>query len=255
MPRTTNLYTVKELAGLAGVTVRTLHHYDRVGLLRPTKRTDAGYRKYGETDLLRLQQVLFYRELGFPLKEIRRVLDSPDFETIAALRRHRSALEERGRDVVRLIHTIDRTLERLTMNDDTVTDAELYEGFSPEELGAMEREVDEKYDPALVAESRRRVRAMTKGEWSALRAEDGEVCRALAALVGSDPATPEVQSLIARHHAWIEKFYPCNALIYHGLAVGYASDARFRAHYDRYREGLADFLSQGMKIFAESLPE
>lgn len=247
------MYTVKELAALAGVTVRTLHHYDRIGVLRPTSRTDAGYRQYGESDVLRLQQVLFYRELGFALNDIRRILEDPAFDTVVALREHRKALEARSRDINRLVQTIDRTLEKLTMHDETVTDAELYEGFAPEEVEAMKREVDAKYDPKVVAESRRRVREMTKGEWAAMKQEGDAVCRELAARIGEDPASAEVQALVARHHAWIEKFYSCGAQMYRGLGEMYVADPRFRGYYESYGEGLAEFLRAGMDVYAERL--
>jgi len=254
MKRMSSYYSVKEFAALARVTVRTLHHYDRIGLLRPTARTDAGYRRYSSDDALRLQQVLFYRELGFPLEEIRRILDAPAFDGVAALREHRKALAARGQTIEQLIRTIDRTLEGLTMKNETVTDGDLYAGFTPEDVEEMEREVDARYDPEIVAESRRRVRNMTKREWSSMKDESDDVCRELARLLDRDPASPDVQAVIARHHAGIERFFTCSANTYRGLGELYVSDPRFRAQYDRYADGLADFLSRGMAIYAETLP-
>ncbi|MFN2140328.1 MAG: MerR family transcriptional regulator, partial [Candidatus Promineifilaceae bacterium] len=121
-------YTVSQLAKLAGVSVRTLHHYDEIGLLVPAARSDAGYRLYNEEDLLRLQQILFFRELDFPLDDIRQILDDPAFDSLAALEEHRRLLHERAGRIGRLLNTIDRTIAKLTENDmdDKVTDEELY---------------------------------------------------------------------------------------------------------------------------------
>jgi DNA-binding transcriptional MerR regulator len=246
-------YTVSELARMAGVSVRTLHHYDHVGLLAPDARTPAGYRLYGQAALLRLQQILFYKELDLSLDEIRRILDDPDFDQVAALRQHRQALQARVQRLSRLLHTIDRTIDKLTEGDMGLTDEELYEGFTQEQIEEYKREARERYDPDLVAESERRVKAMSRAQWDAVQAEGDAVNRGLAALADRDPGDPEVQALIARHHAWIENFYLCSAEVYRGLGQGYAQDHRFRAFYDKYRPDLADFLSAAMSHYADEV--
>lgn len=253
MRKRSKSYTIGELAKLAGVTVRTLHHYDQMGLLTPSGRTEAGYRLYGRADLLRLQQILFFRELGMRLAEIRAILQSPDFDPVAALRQHRRMLEKRMEQIARLLATVDKTLQSVAEENVELTDEELYEGFTPEQRERYAREVRERYDPALVAESQRRIRAMSREQWNALKQEGHEVTVALAALADRAPDDPDVQALIARHHAWIERFYPCSAEVYRGLAQGYAEHPDFRAFYDRYRPGLADFLHAAMTHFADSV--
>src|SRR5512135_1184705 len=146
-------YTVRKLAELAGITVRTLHHYDELGLLRPSARTAAGYRLYGETDLLRLQQILFFRELAFPLADIQAILDDPDFDQVQALRDHREMLQQEADRLARLLNTIEKTISRLTEDNMTMTDEELYEGFTPEQIERYTRETNELYDPGIVAEA------------------------------------------------------------------------------------------------------
>jgi DNA-binding transcriptional MerR regulator len=243
-------YTIGQLARMAGVTVRTLHHYHHIRLLRPAARTEAGYRLYRQDDLLRLQQILFYKELDLPLDEIRQILDDPSFDPLQALAHHRQVLRGRMERLARLLDTIDSTIDRLTEADMTLTDEELYAGFTPEQIERYQREAREMYDPALVAESERRVRQMTREQWTALQAEGDEVTRGLAALMDRPPGDPEVQALIARHHAWLEHFYPASAELYAGLGQGYATHPDFRAFYDRYRTDLADFMAAAMAHYA-----
>ena len=250
--RNVKAYTVSQVAKMAGVSVRTLHHYDHLGLLRPSARTESGYRLYGQQDLLRLQQILFYRELDLPLGEIREILDDPEFDQVEALRSHRQMLEQRADRLARLLKTIDKTIQRLEEDTMELTDEELYEGFTTEQAERYQREAREMYDPALVAESERRIRRLTKEQWNAVKQEGDEVTRAIAALADRTPDDPAVQSLIARHHAWIERFYPCSAEIYRGLAQGYAEHPEFRAFYEKYRPGLADFMRAAMEHYAES---
>lgn len=246
-------YTVSRLARMAGVSVRTLHHYDEIGLLRPYTRTEAGYRLYGGRELLRLQQILFFRELDFTLEAIRQILDDPEFDPLQALESHRRSLLEREARIGRLLMTIDRTITKLMEKDmnDKVTDEELYAGFTIEQRERYEREVREQYDPELVAESNRRARQMTKAQWRALQEEGVEVNQGLAALMDHDPHDPQVQALIARHYAMMNQFYPVSAAMYRGLADLYTGNDEFRAYYDNYGLGLADFLKPAIVYYAD----
>ena len=244
-------YTVSQLAKMAGVSVRTLHHYDHIGLLKPSSRTQAGYRLYERQDLLRLQQILYFRELDLPLNEIQSILDDPEFDQIQSLESHRQQLQGRMKRLARLLNTIDKTIQRLTGDEMTLTDEELYEGFTPEQIERYEREAREMYDPKLVAESERRVRSMSKAQWNAVKEEGDRVTRAIAEVADRAPGDPEVQVLIARHHTWIEHFYPASAELYRGLGQGYAEHPDFRKFYDTYRPGLADFMQAAMAHYAD----
>ena len=246
-------YSVSQLAKMACVSVRTLHHYDQIGLLKPTSRTSAGYRLYVERDLLRLQQILFFKELDLPLEEIRRILDDPAFDQLAALRHHRRMVEQEIERMTSLLLTIDKTMASLTEDEQEMplTDEELYEGFSKEKIERWKREAREQYDPALMAEANRRVSEMSKERWKAIQAEGDKVTRALAELMDRSPDAPEVQDLIAQHHAWVEHFYTAPAELYRGLGEGYAQNPEFRAFYDKHRIGLADFMKDAMAHYAE----
>jgi DNA-binding transcriptional MerR regulator len=238
---------------MAGVSVRTLHHYDHIGLLEPPARTAAGYRLYGETELLRLQQILFFKELDLPLSEVRSILDDPEFDQVRALQAHRRMLEGRVERLAQLLQTVDKTIQKLTEDTMSMTDEELYEGFTKEQIERYKREAREMYDPALVEESQRRVGKMSKTQWEVVKLEGDEVTRGIAGLMDREPRDPEVQALIARHHAWIENFYPASADVYRGLGQLYTSHPEFRAFYDRYRPDLADFMAAAMARYADDV--
>ncbi|HEX6930280.1 MAG TPA: MerR family transcriptional regulator [Gammaproteobacteria bacterium] len=246
-------YTVKQLAELAGVSVRTLHHYDEINLLAPRLRTAAGYRVYGEPELLRLQQILFFRELDVPLTEIGRMLDAVGFDPVAALEDHRAKLEQRLGRLHRLLNTIDRTIERYRGEQAMLSDKELYEGFSDETIERYKREAREVYGEGLVSETERRLKKLTKPEWDIVRKEGEDVTRAVAALMDRSPDSSEVQAAVQRHHVWLNgNFYACSADMYEGLGRMYADNPEFRAYYDQFRDGLADFLSEAMMHYARN---
>jgi len=212
--------TVKAIAKLTGVSVRTLHYYDEIGLLTPSGRSGAGYRLYSEADLHRLQMILFYRELGFDLQSISQVLADPKFDRKAALLQHRRKLIENQSRLKRLIQTVDHTLQTIERKGPMTT--ELFDGFDPA-----------KHAP---------------------EAESDEICRELASLINEDPASPEVQRWIGRHHQQInDRIYTCSATVYRGLADLYTEDPNFRATYDSIKPGLADFLSAGMRVYANAM--
>ncbi len=243
-------YTVKQLGKLAGVSARTLHFYDEIGLLRPATRTASGYRLYGERELLILQQIMFFRQLDVPLEDIGRILADPKFDQARALRRHRELLEAQAARLDQLIATVDKTLHMLegTM---TLSDAELYEGFSQEQIERYKRESREAYGVEVVEESERRAKGMSKGQWQAVRDEGDAVTRGLAALMDRPVDDPEVQALIGRHYKWVCTFWTPDAAAYTGLGQLYTDNPEFRANYDKYAVGLVDFLREAMTYYAE----
>lgn len=243
-------YTVKQLARLAGVSIRTLHHYDQIRLLRPKTRTAGGYRVYGEAELLRLQQILFYRELGVPLEEIRDILDDPAFDPVAALHAHRERLQARVETLTRLLETVDATIARYK-GEHEMDDHELYAGFPKETAERYRREAQQLYGER-VAESERRLKRLGKEKLAEIRQEGEEVARLLAEVMDQPVESDEVQALVARHHRWIENFYPAPAELYEGLGKLYVSNPEFRAYYDRHREGLAAFLCEAIACHART---
>lgn len=248
-------HTVRKLARLAGVSVRTLHHYDRIGLLKPSRRTAAGYRLYGKAELLRLQQILFFRELDFPLPEIARLMEDPDFDPVRALRDHRSLLEERLGRLHRLLRTLDETIH-FYKEGAMLTDEGLYQGFTAEKIADIKKVARERYGEEVVARSERKVASMSKEEWAAVQAFGDAVNRDLAALKGQgkDPGDPAVQAVVARHHRWILSFWTPDSESYRGLGKGYVDHPEFRAFYEKYAPGLAEFLHRAIVRYCESFP-
>jgi DNA-binding transcriptional MerR regulator len=243
-------YTVRQLAKLAGVTVRTLHHYDQIGLLRPGARTAAGYRLYGEADLLRLQQILLFREMDVPLEQIREILDDPQFDLVQALRGHRQTLQARAARLETMLHTVDKTIAKLTEDTTMLTVEELYEGFSKEDAERYRREARENWGKEMVEATEQRARTMSKAQWQAVGQQGEAATQLMASLMDKTPDDPAVQAAIAQHHAWIENFYPAPAELYRGLGQMYVEHPEFRAFYEKVRPGLAEFMQAAMAHYA-----
>jgi DNA-binding transcriptional MerR regulator len=244
-------YTVRQLADLAGVTPRALRHYDAIGLLRPSSVGDNGYRYYDDAAALRLQQILFYREMGMELSAIREVLDAPEFETAAALERHRAALVARVDRLHHLIHTIDRTLLHL-QGEIEMTTQDLFAGFDEETQARYEKEAAEMYDPQTVAESSRRWKGYSAEDKARIQREGGAVYQDMVALLDRDPADAAVQAVVGRWHANLRAFYEPTPAILRGLAQGYEEDPRFAAFFAGLHPDLPAFLRRAIDVYVAS---
>ncbi len=247
-------YTVKELARIAGVSVRTLHHYDHIGLLKPDARTGAGYRLYGAEQRLRLQQILFFKELDVPLQDISRILEEPGFDPLQALLDHRKQLEERMEKLQRLLDTLDKTVEHY-QGGPMLTDEEMYSGFEPEKVATMRKEARELYGEEVVEQSERKVRKLSKEALQAIHNEGDTLTRDLVALMTKDPGDPAVQAVVVRHQAWVSHFWTPDAVSYRGLGRMYTEHAEFKAYYEKYAPGLADFLCRAIERYCDAFPE
>lgn len=241
-------YTVKKVAELAGVSVRTLHHYDQIGLLEPAAKSPSGYRLYSDAELERLQQILIYRELEIDLNTIKRILDNPAFDRRRALLEQREALLRRGRRIERLVSLIDRTLASMERGT-KMGDDELFQGFEHE---AYLEEARRMYDPELVEEAVERTSKFTRSDWETVMKENRAISEAIAGLMGKGPGDPAVQERIAEWHRFInERFYTCTLDVFRGLGDLYVEDARFADHYDQIRPGLARFMREAMHVYCE----
>ncbi|MDT3440948.1 MerR family transcriptional regulator [Pseudofrankia sp. BMG5.37] len=238
--------TVGRVAGLSGVTVRTLHHYDQIGLVCPSGRTAAGYRVYSPADLERLRQVLVYRELGFPLEEIRALVSDPGVDTAAHLRRQRGLLVERGERLAALGAALDRHLEARAMGM-RLTPEEQLEVFGTDKVGGeWADEAEHRFgETDAYQESQRRAASYTKDDWARLKAESDAALRAWReALLSGLPADgPETTALAEEHRQHITRwFYDCGYDIHVGLAEMYLADERFTQVYEIVAPGLARYV-------------
>ena len=234
--------TIGEVAELAHVTVRTLHHYDELGLLAPSERSEAGYRLYSYDDLARLQEILIWRQLGFSLADVKSLLDDPEYDRISALERQRELVE---REIERLGAVAAAVGAALAAhrNGTPIEETSMFDGFDPTEY---EDEVRERWGHTeAFQESARRARGYGEAEWSEIRGESSEIVAELvAAMLAGEPADgPAARALAERHREHISRwFYPCSPQMHRGLAEMYISDPRFTASYDNAAPGLSGYV-------------
>lgn len=240
--------TVGQVAGLAGVTVRTLHHYDEIGLVVPD-RTATGYRQYGATQIDRLQEVLFFRELGFGLDEIARIMREPTYERATTLRRQRDLLETKSRHLRSMLRALDTAIHNETSGE-TMNYEEKLEVFGDFDPSEYEEEVKERWgDSDAYRQSTKRTNKYTKEDWTAIQAEIAEIYAAFVALMqqGVPSNSPPATQLAERHRAHISRwFYDCSREIHAGLGQMYVADIRFTRNIDRQGEGLAVYMSEAI---------
>lgn len=241
-------FTVGELARLTGITVRTLHHYDEIGLVVPSQRTAAGYRLYDDADVIRLQQVLLFRELGLPLDEIAFAIDQAGSRE-DLLRQHREVLVQKRARIDAMLSALDSALVSLekgrVMQPDDVK--QMFEGFDPSQY---EEEVKQRWgNTEAYKESQRRTRRYGKAEWDQIQGDWQAIYAELATLMkaGTPVTDPAVQALVDKHRAHIDRwFYPCSVEMHKGLGQMYVADARFAANLDKVAPGFAQYLSDAI---------
>jgi DNA-binding transcriptional MerR regulator len=238
-------YSIGKVAELAGVTVRTLHHYDEVGLLSPSERTSTGYRRYDDADLERLQQILFYRELGFSLEEIAAILDDPAADPMAHLRRQHGLLSERISKLEKMVDAIEFAMEARKVGIN-LTPEERFEVFGDFDPDAHEQEAQDRWgETNAYKESMRRTGSYTKEDWLEIKRQNEDWGRRIAELMDSGaPADgPDAMELAEEHRRHISQwYYECSYEIQTGLAEMYLADERFMANYERIKPGLTVFL-------------
>ena len=241
-----DVLTVGELARLSGITVRTLRHYDEIGLVAPGGRTRAGYRTYGTKEVERLQEVLFFRELGFALDEIKRVVERPGYSRTEALRRQREMLESQADRLLALIDTVDQALQAartgVKMSDEAALG--VFGDFDPAEY---ESEVRERWGESdAYKQSAERTARYGKEDWLRISDEADEINQRFLTLIaaGIDAGADAAMDVAEEHRGHIAKwFYDCPREVHAGLAQMYVIDSRFKENIDKAGEGLAEYMS------------
>ena len=246
-------YQVNEAARIAGVTVRALHHYDQIGLLVPSIRSEAGYRLYTDGDLLRLQQILIGRALGLSLEEIRKLIDDPRVDRRDLLRRQRELLRQRAETTAAMLRSVEAALALLDAptRSETVNLKEIFDGFDPAQY---EDEARDRWGHTdAYKESQRRARQYTADDWRAIKAEMKAVITdaALALRTNCDPESPEAMDIAERARLNIDRwFYPCSPEMHSRLADLYEADERFAANYERQEKGLTAYFATAIRANA-----
>jgi DNA-binding transcriptional MerR regulator len=248
-------FRVKDMSDISGVSIRTLHHYEEIGLLKPDRINEAGYREYSEDDLARLQEILFFRELDFGLAEIKGLIESPGYRRDEALAAQKHLLALKIERLNRIIKTIDKTA-KAEHGGKKMKIENLFDGLDAETQEEYTREAKERWgETDAYRESARKTAKYTKDDWDRIGAESADIYSKTADLMGSGlaPEHPDVQAQVQRWRDYITKnFYNCPPEMVRGLGEIYVADERFTKNIDKVRPGLAAFLSKAMAYYADN---
>lgn len=249
-------YTVNKLAKISGVSTRTLRYYDEIGLLKPAKIRSNGYRIYGKVQMDKLQQILFYREMGVSLEEIKKLLSDPNYDQAESLINHKKALLQKKEQLQVLIETVDKTIRSLK-GEIEMKDYEKFEGFKRNLVDENERkygnEIRSKYGDDAVDASNAKLINMSKEQYEEAQRLSAEINETLAAAMNSgDPAGELAQKACELHKQWLCIFWPDGMYTkeaHRGLGRMYVEDERFKAYYDSIAEGCAEFLCKALDVY------
>ena len=248
------MYKIKEVSELAGISVRTLHYYDQIGLLTPAYVEENGYRLYDEENVARLHQVLFFKEMDLPLGSIKNILDDPQFNQLDALVKHKKNLVEKRKRLEKIIQSIDQAVV-MAKGGRQMSKKDMFEPFDMSKIEAHQekyrKEVKEKYEGTEpFQQSQKKISSYQGNDWKAIEKERQAIYQSLADLMDRDPADSEVQQLVHEWRMHISKhFYDCSVEIFKGLGEMYIADQRFKDNIDQTRPGLAQYLHDAIQIY------
>lgn len=247
------MYTVKQLSTLAGVSARTLHYYDEIGLLKPSAIGQNGYRYYEDADLFRLQQILFFREMDLGLLQIKEFLDQPDFDAISALQGHRQVLQEKIERLQSLIQTVDKTVLHLIGEAEMKKKDKLFQGFTEEKQKQYEQEAMRRYGEESVKQTTKRWNSYTEAEKEQIKNEGKDIYLGLASAIPTGPQSEQTQALLGQWHEHLRNFYEPSIEVLGGLGQVYKEDADFNAFFTAIHPDLPDFLAQAIAVYVDKL--
>ncbi len=248
-------YTVKQLARISGVSIRTLHWYDEKGVLKPSYHGVNGYRYYEEEQLLMLQQILFFRELGFHLNDIQKLLSQNDFDKVKTLQSHKQTLTDQVNRKNNLITTIDKTILRLR-DKETMQDKELYHGFDKTRQKEYEQHLVKEHGTKaenLLKQNHNRTVKWDKDEWDDVKNIGDQIHKELTGTINSNlaPESDEVQKIIHRHYELQNKFYDLTKEVYIGLTDLYAQHPDFKKFFDIYHPKMIEYISKAIRYYVK----
>lgn len=249
--------------------MRTLHYYDEIGLLEPAFIGKNGYRHYGDGELMRLQQILFFRELDFPLEKIKEIISSARFDIGIAMSDHKRLLLEKRKRLNRLLHTVDKTIEKLNNEKhlpsfsrtseeveglgEKMKDKDLFEAFNQKQIDAYKKEAHERWgDTEAYKQSSQRTKHYSKEDFIRVAKEWDAIAQAYVANIDKGIESPEVQAIVQKHWDQINKFYNCTVEIFTGLGEMYAADERFAKNFRKYHNDLPEFIRDAMFFYCKN---
>jgi DNA-binding transcriptional MerR regulator len=245
------MYTVKQLANLAGVSRRTLHYYDEKGLLKPASRCENGYRLYNEESLFQLQQILFFREIGLALQVIKEIVEDPKFDTVSALQQHRKTLQENILRLQTLIMTVDTTIMHL-IGEVEMSEKNVFKGFSEEQQTQYEKEAVEQWGDNA-AQSIQLWNNYSEARKEEIMQEGSEIYQEIAANMNKGAESPEVRAQLVRWHQHLRHFYEPSIEVLGGLGDMYHEHPDFNATFSKIHPDLPAFLKKAIAIYVDEL--
>jgi DNA-binding transcriptional MerR regulator len=245
------MYTVKELAKMAGITPRTLHFYDEIGLLKPSQVGENGYRYYGEESVLRLQQILLYRQMELPLDEIKKLMGRRDFDVLDALEEHKLALQKRIEQMQQLSLTVDKTIEFLK-GKEKMDNQQLFKGLSKEQEETYAKEAETMYDQETVRASNKKWKGYSEEVKTRILQEAGKIYTDMAATIPQGASSAAAQACVERWRKNMDNFWTPNLDQLVGLAELYNQDPRFKANFDKVDARLTEFFREAVRIYVKN---
>lgn len=241
-------FSISQLSKLAGISVRTLHHYDDIGLLKPSRRKDNGYREYNETQLVLLQQILIYRALDFSTKEIKGLLHSESFDLRCVLQAQKNLLLSRQQNLQSMINNIEVSMNNLNIKENLEA---LYNGIPKEKAERWNMEAREKYGNASVNEAQKRIEKMSKEKAIQVKLQGEKIAADIAQLLSKSVTCDAVQAVVEKHFNWVENFTTSTYESYTNLACLYVESREFTEFYDKHGKGAARHLSEAIIVYAK----
>ncbi len=245
-------YTVQQVASIAHITPRTLRYYDSFGLLVPSTIGENGYRYYTFEDLLHLQHILFFKELRFPLRKIKEIMQNPDFDILQVLQSHKQILEHDKERIEKIIAAMQEAIQMKGGESSMSTD-DMFAGFNKKELEEYKIESEKRWGHTdSYKQSQERVKNFSKEDWEKMNTERDEILTSLCKEMHAGYDDPEVQKLIDAYFQYMQHFYDCNYEIFKGLGEMYVQDERFAKNFRIYDEHLPEFLRNAITYYCNS---
>ncbi len=245
-------YTVKKLSNLAGISVRAIHYYDEIGLLKPSAIKENGYRVYSDQELTKLQQILFFRELEFPLEKIKQIMQATEFDSLQALNDQRSLLELKKKRLEHLLLTIDKTINSLK-GGESMSNDDKFSVFNDPTYQKYKDEVEQRWGQTQAyKQSKERANKMTKADWERIKNESEDIYKQFTAQFKSGVSTDSsgVQVQVERFYQHLRNFYDLSYKMFKNLGQMYVDDPSFRDFYEKRANGLAVFMRDALAIYA-----
>jgi DNA-binding transcriptional MerR regulator len=248
------MYTVSQLANIAGVSRRTLQYYDSIGLLKPDLVGENGYRYYNRGSILNLQQILFYRELGLPLKKIKEVMSDPSFKILEALENQKMDISKRINRLLLISETIDKTINSLN-GGKLMSDKQMFSAFSEEKQEEYTAEAEKKYDPDIISSSNRRWKSYDDKKKKNILKEGNIIYAEMVSLIPQGLQSEKVQAVVERWRKHMDYFWTPNLEQLKGIANNYVIDPGYKENFDKINPDLADFFSKAVNVYVDRLSD